>query len=74
MPIYEYYCPSCRTRFERKRPMVEAAATARCEEGHEAGRALSMFATARAGSGPEEFAMPSGGGCACGGGGCGCGH
>lgn len=76
MAIYEYYCPTCRDTFERRRPMAEAAAAATCASGHRAERAISTFAVARGGNGAgsaqfEPAPMP-GGGCACGGGGCGC--
>lgn len=76
MAIYEYYCPTCRDTFERRRPMAEAAAAATCASGHRAERAISTFAVARGGNGAGaaqfEPAPVSGGGCACGGGGCGC--
>ncbi len=74
MAIYEYYCPTCRDTFERRRPMAEAAAAATCASGHRAERAISTFAVARVGNGAAQFepAPVSGGGCACGGGGCGC--
>jgi putative FmdB family regulatory protein len=68
MAIYEYFCPTCRNTFERRRPMVEAAIATQCEKGHRAERTITAFATLRAGS--EEFFAPEptgGGGCACGG-------
>jgi putative FmdB family regulatory protein len=75
MPVYEYYCPKCATKFEELRPMSRADDAARCPSGHAgANRTLSMFAavTKNAAGGYEPM-PPSGGGCACGGGGCGCG-
>lgn len=45
MPIYEYYCPDCKLKFEQLRPISRAGEKApcpRCQE--EAGRALSAFA------------------------------
>ncbi|MCS7294225.1 MAG: FmdB family zinc ribbon protein [Chloroflexota bacterium] len=66
MPIYEFYCPTCRERFEERRPMHAMAAEARCRQGHLAERVLSAFAVA---SGTREG--EAGGGC-CAGGACGC--
>ncbi len=77
MAIYEYYCPTCRDTFERRRPMSEATVATTCAEGHRAERAISAFAVARAGGDAAVAQMEPGfgasGGCACGGGGCGCG-
>ncbi len=77
MAIYEYYCPTCRDTFERRRPMSEATAETTCAIGHRAERAISKFAVARSEAGAAVAQMDSGfnasGGCACGGGGCGCG-
>lgn len=72
MAIYEYYCPTCREKFEERRPMTQAAVATTCAHGHKAERTISAFAMARSGSaqGLDE-AMPSAGGC-CGGGGCAC--
>ncbi|MGK2965184.1 MAG: FmdB family zinc ribbon protein [Tepidiformaceae bacterium] len=69
MPIYEYYCPSCRQRFEKMRPISQATAAATCERGHPADRAISTFAMGK--GGVQMMEMPAGGGC-CGGGACGC--
>ena len=73
MPLYEYRCRTCDTRFEARRPMTHADAPARCPDGHEdALRLLSVFAaTGRtsAGSGaPVPASVPAGGcgaACAC---------
>jgi putative FmdB family regulatory protein len=70
--IYEYYCPTCRDRFEERRPMTQASAPAVCRSGHKAERTISAFAVARGESGPFEMEAPAAGGC-CGGGGCACG-
>ncbi|MCC6381270.1 MAG: zinc ribbon domain-containing protein [Dehalococcoidia bacterium] len=75
MAIYEYYCPTCRDRFERRRPMSEAAEETTCGRGHRAARTISAFAMAKVG-GDSVAALgstPAAGGC-CGGGGCGCGR
>lgn len=75
MAIYEYYCPTCREKFEERRSMAQATTPATCRSGHRAERTLSAFATPRSGGAGTAVAMDeagSGGGC-CGGGGCGCG-
>ena len=75
MPIYEYYCPKCASKFEELRPIARADEAAVCEKGHRgATRTLSMFATATKGGDGESLPAMGGGGCGCGGGGCGCGH
>jgi putative FmdB family regulatory protein len=75
MAIYEYYCQSCKTKFERRRPMSQATVAEKCQCGSQAERSLSMFAAPR-GDGDAMFDMSEmgggGGGC-CGGGACGCG-
>lgn len=73
MPVYEYYCPSCPTKFEKLRPMSAADEPVRCAAGHEnAQRLISVFARTTRG-GVEALSQPAGGGC-CGGGGCACGR
>ncbi len=73
MPIYEYYCPACREKFEKLRSIAAADAPARCREGHEGARRLiSMFAMGGRTTDQAVPAMSGGGGC-CGGGGCACG-
>jgi putative FmdB family regulatory protein len=45
MPIYEYVCASCDTKFEMLRPMSRANEKAACPEcKHESERVLSTFA------------------------------
>lgn len=74
MPLYEYYCTTCDTEFEQRRPASEFAAAAVCSKGHDsARRVVSMFATLSAGNGGSALPMGGGGGC-CGGGACACGH
>jgi putative FmdB family regulatory protein len=68
MPIYEYVCPSCETRFEELRPVTRMDDAANCPRGHRSGRrVLSTFAALTR---DAEGAVSSvaGGGC---GGGCG---
>ena len=66
MPLYEYYCPKCQSKYEVLRSMSRSDDSATCPKGHVGGaRTLSMFASVSRGAG---------GGCGCGGGGCSCGH
>lgn len=71
MAIYEYYCPTCRTRFEQRRPMSEAGSATKCQSGHRAERTVSAFAMSRGGATLMDETPMSAGGC-CGGGGCAC--
>lgn len=46
MPLYEYQCPTCGTRFEALRPMSRADEPASCPHGHPGStRVLSVFAS-----------------------------
>ena len=74
MAIYEYYCPTCRTKFEQRRPMSEASTATKCVSGHRAERTISAFAMSRGGAATmiDDLAMGGGGGCCGGGGGCAC--
>jgi putative FmdB family regulatory protein len=73
MAIYEYYCSTCRTRFEERRPMSQVATAVKCANGHEAERTVSAFAFGKAGAQGIDFeAASGGGGCCGGGGGCAC--
>ncbi len=67
MPLYEYVCNDCETRFEALRPARRMDDQADCPRGHvSAHRVLSTFATMTR----DEYADPepsAGGGC---GGGC----
>ncbi len=78
MPLYEYYCSNCRTKFDALRPMSEADVAIKCEkcESPRTARVLSLF-FANAGSRGDGASLGDfgggGGGCACGGQ-CGCGH
>lgn len=70
MPVYEYYCRDCKTKFEALRPMSKADAPIACIkcEGKHTRRAVSVFA---AHSGGKAISGAGGGGCAsCGGGSC----
>jgi putative FmdB family regulatory protein len=70
MAIYEYYCPTCKTKFEQRKSMSEASVATKCASGHRAERTISAFAMSRGGGVALEEA-PAAGGC-CGGGGCAC--
>ena len=80
MPLYEYYCADCHTKFEALRPMSRADDLIECKncEGVQTSRVLSLFAAHVKGEGGVSSNVAGnggfGGGCACGGGGCGCGH
>ncbi len=67
MAIYEYFCPTCRTTFDRRRPMSEAALATKCEHGHKAERTITAFAAVRGGDESFDAMSMGGGGCACGG-------
>ncbi len=72
MPLYEYFCSDCHTKFTALRPMAKADAPIECEhcEGERTARVLSLV-FAQPGGGGAEAAGMSGGCC---GGACGCGH
>lgn len=72
MPVYEYLCRTCDSRFETRRAMSDAGAPIACPEGHpDTTRLLSVFAAvgrSTAGPAPAPAARPAGGcgaGCAC---------
>lgn len=59
MPLYEFYCPQCRNKFEELcRASLESAPCPKCAA--ESKKVLSAFRTGRCGSG-DGFA--SSGGC-----------
>jgi len=64
MPLYEYYCPQCETRFELLRPMGRSDDPAICPNGHQrAQRVLSVFSAVSKGADGET--APVSGGSAC---------
>ena len=74
MPVYEYRCGTCDTRFDLRRAVGEADAEATCPQGHaETRRLLSVFAAGGRSTGPAPVGTGAGGGGRCCGGGCGCG-
>jgi len=69
MPVYEYYCRTCESKFEKIQPISKASEPEICPAGHEGAlRTLSLIAGVVNGEG----AVLGGGGCACGGN-CNCG-
>ena len=79
MPIYEYCCQDCETRFELRRSFGEADVPAECTEchGQDTKRAISnFFALSRSGDGGSTHSIGAGSGCGgCTSGGCaGCRH
>ena len=71
MPIYEYWCPECKDRFEKLRPMGSKDAEVVCSRcGSAVKRMLSVVAAVGRSSTGER--RPAAGGCGCGRGGCGC--
>ena len=38
MPLYEYVCPDCESKFEELRPLSRMDDPANCPQGHPAGR------------------------------------
>jgi len=79
MPVYEYYCSHCHTKFDALRTMKQADDPIPCEncESERTARVLSVFFATS--GGPSDSGQPiysrndSGGGCGCGGS-CSCGH
>jgi putative FmdB family regulatory protein len=68
MPLYEYRCRECDTRFEARRAVTDADAALPCPDGHpNAVRLLSVFAaTGRAGAGAASAGgAPCGASCMC---------
>ena len=73
MPIYEYICDACDTRFEKI--VINKQQEIACPKcaGKKTTIQLSVFATANGNSSsPKSSAPSSGGGGSCCGGGCGC--
>ncbi|GEM_PF-172296 len=79
MPVYEYFCPSCKSRFDQLRPMSAMDNVARCIECDTLSRrVISLFAVVNTKGSDDHSEMYSGmpfgdipmaerGGCACGG-------
>lgn len=72
MPIYEYLCDDCETRFEKI--VINRQQEIACPKcaSKKASIQLSVFATANGNGAPAKSSAPSNGGGSCCGGGCGC--
>lgn len=77
MPLYEYYCSNCKSKFELlvSHKHANDVVCTKCH-GEKVHRLLSTFAFAHSDGDDASYdysdAMPSMGGCGCGGGSCGC--
>ncbi len=76
MPIYEYFCRTCNTKYEKLRPLRDADAPVSCPTCNEQNsvRALSLFVSLGSSGEMRASDQPAhhhSGGCACGGA-CGC--
>ena len=70
MPIYEYVCATCEYKFDKLQSMSAVGADCpRC--GQPAKKAISLFASVVAGSGPGDFDSSGMGDMGMGAGGCG---
>jgi len=74
MPIYEYVCSDCKSKFEQMRPLSQSSQSADCPKCHKpASRKMSLFsAMSTSVSGvPQAVPGASGHSCSsCGGGSC----
>ena len=72
MPLYEYVCTTCNTKFDKLQSMAaDGAECPHCEQP--AKRAISLFAAMSTGDDGEMMPMSGmGGGACCAGGGCSC--
>lgn len=79
MPLYEYFCPSCKESFEALRPAAQADQPTTCPSCRveSSQRILSLVASSvmkgHGAAGLAEMSPPSMGGACCGGA-CGCSH
>ncbi len=76
MPLYEYYCSDCKSKFELlvSHQHADDIVCMKCRS-EKVRRLLSIFATSHSESEDtsyEEMTPSIGGSCGCGGGGCGC--
>ncbi|MEO8974034.1 MAG: zinc ribbon domain-containing protein [Ktedonobacteraceae bacterium] len=75
MPLYEYYCPNCKSKFEMlvSHQHADDIVCMKCCSEH-VRRLLSVFASPRGASASADYdEMPTPmGNCGCGGGSCGC--
>ena len=68
MPVYEYFCRECGSKFEKLRSMSAANEPAACPGGHDGAiRTLSVIArVAGSDGGQANFGGCCGGACGCG--------
>jgi putative regulatory protein, FmdB family len=74
MPLYEYYCSDCDSKFELlvSHKHAEDVVCMKCQS-EKVRRLLSVFASPRGSSEDSFDTLPkAGGSCGCGGGSCGC--
>ena len=75
MPLYEYYCPDCKSKFELivSHKHADGIICMKCQS-EKVRRLLSVFALARGGDDDSSFEDGDfgEGSCGCGGGSCGC--
>jgi putative FmdB family regulatory protein len=76
MPLYEYYCSDCKSKFELlvSHQHADDVVCMKCRS-EKVRRLLSVFATASNGgedSAFDDMDFSAGGSCGCGGGSCGC--
>ncbi len=73
MPLYEYYCPDCKSKFELlvNHNHADDVVCMKCRS-EKVRRLLSVFASQRGSSEGDSYDMAPSVGCGCGGGGCGC--
>ena len=66
MPIYEYICSECNTKFEQLRPLSQSDQLADCPQCHKpARRKMSTFAAFSASLGGVPKTVPGAGGSSC---------
>ncbi|MFQ6014315.1 MAG: zinc ribbon domain-containing protein [Anaerolineae bacterium] len=65
MPLYEYYCPDCETKFDALRSFSQADDPIDCThcQGTGAKRVISLFAAVSKGSDGERQRISGGGAC-----------
>lgn len=64
MPVYEYVCPDCETKFELKRNISDSDDNIKCPECERPApeRQFSVFCSVASSSGGSAMARPAGGG------------
>ena len=66
MPIYEYICPECNTKFEKLRSLNDADKKCECPRCHaEASRKLSVFSAFSSSTSGIPKAVPGSSGSSC---------